>query len=71
VVLPQTLFEIAKHGTLKMAACVPTEICNLGFRRGRGGKGKENKYERDQISKEVETVLSFCFTELGKGPDRR
>jgi hypothetical protein len=71
VVLPQTLFRIVEFGTLKMTACVPTEICNLGFRRERGGKGKENKYERDQISQEVETVLSFCFTESEKGPDRR
>jgi hypothetical protein len=54
-----------------MTGCVATEISNLGFRRGRGGKGKEDKYERDQISKEVETVLSFCFTEWEKGPDRR
>jgi hypothetical protein len=40
-----------------MAAYVQTEIYNLGFRRGRGIKGKENKYEEGQISKEVETML--------------
>jgi hypothetical protein len=57
VVLPQTLFGIVKYGTLKMSAYVQTEICNLGFQRERGSKGKKNKYKEGQISKEVETVL--------------
>lgn len=57
VVLPQTLFGIVKCGTLKVAAYVQTEICNLGFRRERGSKWKKDKYKEGQISKEVETVL--------------
>jgi hypothetical protein len=57
VVLTQNLFGIVRYGTLKMAAYVQTEICNLVFRRERGSKGKKNKYKEGQISKEVETVL--------------